>query len=88
MTSTKSVMCCVNDPWTVLIAHATDVAWGCRFSYSTVIRQPYLREKFDLPAPDSMPNTDHVHHYGWYIGNYPELPSERIEWLGEVLKTI
>ena len=52
------------------------------------LRQPYLREKFDLPAPDSMPNTDHVHHYGWYIGNYPELPSEKIGWLGEVLKTI
>ena len=21
--------------------------------------------------PKSLPNTDFVHHFGWYIGNYP-----------------
>jgi CDP-6-deoxy-D-xylo-4-hexulose-3-dehydrase len=52
------------------------------------LRQPYLRRNLDLPQPESMPNTDHVHHYAWYIGNYPELGSEKIDWLGTVLKGI
>jgi CDP-6-deoxy-D-xylo-4-hexulose-3-dehydrase len=52
------------------------------------LRQPYLRRNLDLPQPESMPNTDHVHHYAWYVGNYPELRSEKIDWLGTVLKGI
>jgi CDP-6-deoxy-D-xylo-4-hexulose-3-dehydrase len=35
------------------------------------LRQPYLRRRFETLAPESLPNTDYVHHFGWYIGNYP-----------------
>jgi len=35
------------------------------------LRQPYLRKRFEKLAPESLPNTDYVHHFGWYIGNYP-----------------
>jgi len=35
------------------------------------LRQPYLRRRFEMLAPESLPNTDYVHHFGWYIGNYP-----------------
>lgn len=52
------------------------------------LRQPYLRRKKNLPPPESMPVTEHVHHYAWYIGNYPELEAEQINWLGSVLKSI
>ena len=52
------------------------------------LRQPYLKRELNLPAPESMPNTDHIHHYAWYIGNYPELDTERIEWLGTILKSV
>lgn len=52
------------------------------------LRQPYLRRKKNLPPPESMPVTEHVHHYAWYIGNYPELKAEKINWLGSVLKSI
>ena len=52
------------------------------------LRQPYLKRRPGVPAPETMPITDHVHHFGWYIGNYPELSAQRIEWLGEILKTI
>jgi CDP-4-dehydro-6-deoxyglucose reductase, E1 len=52
------------------------------------LRQPYLRKKKNLPPPESMPVTEHVHHYAWYIGNYPELKAEQINWLGSVLKSI
>jgi len=35
------------------------------------LRQPYLRKRFTKLNPESLPNTDFVHHFGWYIGNYP-----------------
>ena len=37
------------------------------------LRQPYLRRLSNMPDPKSLPNVDHVHHFGWYIGNYPGL---------------
>ena len=37
------------------------------------LRQPYLRRLSNMPDPTSLPNVDHVHHFGWYIGNYPGL---------------
>ena len=52
------------------------------------LRQPYLRGKKNLPPPESMPVTDHIHHYAWYIGNNPELNEDQINWLGSVLKSI
>jgi CDP-6-deoxy-D-xylo-4-hexulose-3-dehydrase len=52
------------------------------------LRQPYLRKRMNLPEPQSMPVTEHVHHYAWYIGNYPELQQEQINWLGSVLNSI
>lgn len=35
------------------------------------LRQPYLRKRLTNLDPKSLPNTDYVHHFGWYIGNYP-----------------
>ena len=52
------------------------------------LRQPYLRGQAGLPKPETMPITDHVHHFAWYIGNYPELDLEKILWLGKVLEDI
>jgi len=40
------------------------------------LRQPYLRRLPGMPAPESLPNVDHVHHFGWYIGNYPDISPE------------
>lgn len=48
------------------------------------LRQPYLRQRFgDLYK--RFPQVDHVHFYGWYIGNYPSLDRERILKLCELL---
>jgi len=48
------------------------------------LRQPYLRRLFgDLYA--QFPQVDHVHFYGWYVGNYPSLDRERILKLCELL---
>jgi CDP-6-deoxy-D-xylo-4-hexulose-3-dehydrase len=52
------------------------------------LRQPYLRKLSGLPKPESMPNTDHVHHYAWYIGNYPELGLDQIQRLGKILRLL
>jgi CDP-6-deoxy-D-xylo-4-hexulose-3-dehydrase len=52
------------------------------------LRQPYLRKRVGFPAPESLPETDHVHHFGWYIGNYPDLDHSKIEWLGKLLGSI
>ena len=37
------------------------------------LRQPYLRKLTDIPIPESLPNVDFVHNFGWYLGNYPNL---------------
>jgi CDP-6-deoxy-D-xylo-4-hexulose-3-dehydrase len=51
------------------------------------LRQPYLRDLF----PDeyrNYPRVDHVHFYGAYIGNYPELAADRISELTRLLNAI
>ena len=37
------------------------------------LRQPYLRRLNSIPAPETLPNVDHLHHFAWYIGNYPDI---------------
>lgn len=52
------------------------------------LRQPYLRNQGKYPSAELLPVADHMHHFGWYIGNYPELELERIEWLCAILNHI
>ena len=53
------------------------------------MRQPYVREKFNYSEEDFKkicPITDHIHFYGMYIGNYPELEIESIKEIAKVIK--
>ena len=34
------------------------------------------------------PNVDHVHFYGFYIGNYPDLEREKIQQLCSLLNSV
>lgn len=52
------------------------------------VRQPYLEKIGIAPDPESLPNVDHVHFFGWYIGNYPDLGHDRISWLCSLLSDI
>ena len=52
------------------------------------LRQPYLKGRIGLPAPESLVNVDHVHHFGWYIGNYPDLDAEFFDDLARALNEI
>ena len=51
------------------------------------MRQPYFKKyaKFNF---DNFKNIDHVHHFGWYIGNYPTLEQEKIDKLITILNDI
>ena len=48
------------------------------------LRQPYLRRLFG-DQYRSYPKVDHVHFFGWYIGNYPTLDAERVRRLCTLL---
>jgi CDP-6-deoxy-D-xylo-4-hexulose-3-dehydrase len=49
------------------------------------VRQPYLRRLLGDDQWRKYPNADHVHFYGFYIGNYPSLERERVLWLCDLL---
>ncbi|MBN9122096.1 MAG: DegT/DnrJ/EryC1/StrS family aminotransferase [Planctomycetes bacterium] len=49
------------------------------------LRQPYLRRLLGPDAWKQCPNADHVHFYGFYIGNYPTLEADRILRLCDLL---
>ena len=42
------------------------------------LRQPYLKKIVGEHEYKKYPRVDHVHFYGFYIGNYPELPRDKI----------
>ena len=49
------------------------------------LRQPYLRRLLGDEAWKQCPRADHVHFYGFYIGNYPTLEADRILRLCDLL---
>ncbi len=52
------------------------------------LRQPYLQGKYGVPAPEMLPVVDHIHHFSWYMGNYPELNHSFFDDLALALKYI
>jgi CDP-4-dehydro-6-deoxyglucose reductase, E1 len=52
------------------------------------LRQPYLRRIIGEREFEKYPNVDHVHFYGFYIGNYPDLEQEKIVQLCSLLNSV
>jgi CDP-6-deoxy-D-xylo-4-hexulose-3-dehydrase len=52
------------------------------------LRQPYLRGLVAAEDLSRFPRVDHVHFYGFYIGNYPDLEPGRIVELCDMLNAI
>lgn len=54
------------------------------------LRQPYMREfiKRKKINPSSFKNTEHVHFFGMYIGNYPDLTFEQIKYITDTINKI
>ena len=51
------------------------------------LRQPYMKKYFKVNY-DDFKTVDHVHNFGWYIGNYPGLKKEKIDTLLRILNNI
>jgi len=52
------------------------------------LRQPYLRKLLGDAECTKYPVVDHVHFYGFYLGNYPTLQADKILRLCEVLNAL
>ena len=55
------------------------------------MRQPYVRNiyKFtDEEIKAIAPITDHIHFYGMYLGNYPELKLESIKEIAQIISSV
>jgi len=49
------------------------------------MRQPFLQGIVEGKEWEKYPEVEHIHFYGWYIGNYPDLEEEKILRLCELL---
>jgi len=52
------------------------------------IRQPYLKEIVPEGHHLEFPETEHIHFYGFYIGNFPDLTNEEIDELCAILNSV
>jgi CDP-6-deoxy-D-xylo-4-hexulose-3-dehydrase len=52
------------------------------------LRQPYLKRLFGEQEASKYPVVDHVHFFGFYIGNYPGLDDRRILRLCSILNEL
>ena len=49
------------------------------------MRQPYLKKYLKEYSLKNFKNVDHVHFFGYYIGNYPSLKNQKIDKLIKIL---
>jgi CDP-6-deoxy-D-xylo-4-hexulose-3-dehydrase len=49
------------------------------------MRQPFFKSKYNEFS--NFPVIEHIHNFSWYIGNYPGLEREKIDFLLEVLNS-
>ena len=52
------------------------------------LRQPYLKKFIKNLNMKNFQNVDHVHFYGYYIGNYPSLTKSKILKICKILNDI
>lgn len=52
------------------------------------IRQPYLKNVVPKGHHFAFPETEHVHFYGFYIGNFPDLHDDAIDEICAILNSV
>lgn len=52
------------------------------------VRQPYLKGIVPADHHLSFPNTEHIHFYGFYIGNFPDLTNEEIDEICAIINSV
>jgi CDP-6-deoxy-D-xylo-4-hexulose-3-dehydrase len=50
------------------------------------MRQPYLKKNFNYNL-ENFEVIEHIHNFSWYVGNYPSLPLEKVDFLLSVLNS-
>ena len=48
-------------------------------------RQPYLKNIVPENYHLNFPNTEHIHFYGFYIGNFPSMQLDEIDFITKTL---
>ena len=51
------------------------------------LRQPYLKDVVKQNEWKEFPETEHIHFFGWYIGNFPGLSKDKIAQLCDLLNS-
>ena len=70
-----------------LVAHGVEYRRGTAGG-GNQMRQPYLRRTLGDVDYSLYPHTEHVHFYGFYIGNYPGLDRSKIVRLCTILNAL
>ena len=52
------------------------------------LRQPYLKNLFSKTQAKKFKNTEHIHFYALYIGNYPELTKNNLNFIINLLNSV
>ena len=52
------------------------------------LRQPYMKKYINEDRFINYPVVDHIHYYGYYIGNYPDINEIDIQWLCSLLNEV
>ena len=52
------------------------------------LRQPYLKKYIKKVNFSNFKNVEHVHDFGYYIGNYPSLNTSKIKKICSILNNI
>jgi len=52
------------------------------------IRQPYLKGLVPEVHYREFPETEHIHFYGFYIGNFPDLRDEEVDEICAILNAV
>ncbi len=70
-----------------LLAHGVEFRRGTSGG-GNQLRQPYLKKLVDDKEYKRFPNVEHIHFYGFYIGNYPTLEEKKIYELCDILNNV
>jgi len=52
------------------------------------LRQPYLQGIFPDKHYKNFPETEHIHFYGLYIGNFPDLKNEEVDEICRIVNSV
>jgi CDP-6-deoxy-D-xylo-4-hexulose-3-dehydrase len=52
------------------------------------VRQPYLKGIVPVNHYKEFPETDHVHFYGFYVGNFPDLSDGEVDQICDIVNSV